>query len=222
MKGYKQAMTVIFFLSMIFSVVLYTGARAQEKIVPREVEERQREDLIREPREIREERLAPPPPAPVMLSEEDKEELSEFFKQIYPDIRVELKEMESTNPAAYDKKMQRLYREYIFLKRIEREEPERFSEAIELRKLSEEVNSIAEKYKKTQSESEKNGLKIQLNGTLSKLFDLRENERALEIDRIKERLSQLQQEMDERQKNKEQIIQKRLNELIGKDYLYDW
>ena len=90
MKSYKQAMTVIFFLSMIFSVVLYTRARAQEKIVPREVEERQREGLIREPREIREERLAPLPPAPVMLSEEDKEELSEFFKQIYPDIRVEL------------------------------------------------------------------------------------------------------------------------------------
>ena len=65
-------------------------------------------------------------------------------------------------------------------------------------------------------------MKKELKKVLYQLFDLREKERAQEMERIQERLARLHKEMEERKKHKDQIVENRLNELTGKGYLYEW
>ena len=102
------------------------------------------------------------------------------------------------------------------------EEPERYQEAIELRKFSRESTRLAETFRKSESENEREKIKKELYQILNQLFDLREKEKELEVERIKKNLERLQKEIQERKTNKEQIIQQRMNQLTGKSRLYEW
>ena len=164
----------------------------------------------------------PPPPAWVKLSDEDEQKIIQFSSTIDPNVRVNLENLKNENPDRYGRKIQRLYREYVFLKRLEEEEPQRYQEAIDLRKLSARADKLAEKYKKSDNDTERKQLKTDLKQILTNVFDLREKERFAEIDRIRTRLERLQTEMKERRENKNEIVENHLNKIIGKDHLYEW
>ena len=162
------------------------------------------------------------PEIPMELSEEELAKLMKFYQQIDPDIKIKLSRLRETEPFRYQMEIERLYREQEYLSRLEKEVPERYKAAIEMRRLSAGTEKMAELYKKTARESERSKIETELRNTLSQLFDLKEKEKKLEIERIRDRLGKLEQEMKERHKNREIIINNRLNELTGKGSLFEW
>jgi len=200
---------------------------AQEYKPPKNNKEQRNEHRVKMPKKITADEgqpplPRPPKPAPVKISEQQKNEIIEFYKQIESDIEKNLEQLRVRNPQKYERKLQNLYREYVFLNRKKEEDPELYRKAIELRKLSATVRVMANNYKKSDSDSERGKIRTKLRDTLSMVFDLKEKERVAEMDRIKKRLVRLQAEMVERQNNKDQIVENRLNKLIGKEHLYEW
>ena len=162
----------------------------------------------------------PPPPASVNLTEEDIAEIYRYISEMDPGADDRLKYQKQKNKYEYEHTMQQLYREISFLKRLKVEEPERYQEALELRKFSRESTRLAETFRKSESENEREKIIKELYQILIQLFDLREKEKELEVERIKKNLERLQKEIQERKTNKEQIIQQRMNQLTGKSRLY--
>ena len=164
----------------------------------------------------------PPAPTPVKLSDEEYEALLKFYQQIDPDIRTKMGKLKVDEPYMHQHMLEHLYQEQIYLSRLEKEVPERYKEAIEMRRISAGTEKMAELYKQTDDNSEKKKIEADLRHMLGQLFDLREKEKVQEIERIRNRLGKLEQEMQERRKNREIIINNRLNELTGKRVYYEW
>jgi len=174
--------------------------------------------------EIKEHEYLPPVPpmAEVRLTEKDLEYIYQYMSEIDPEGAKRLKNLQLKDKYHFNRQMQQLYREVMFLKRLKLEEPERYNESIKLRKLSRESGNLAESYRKSTDESEKEKIKQELRPILDRLFDLREKEKLAEIKRISEQLKRLRTKLEERNKNKELIIQNRLDQLTGKGNLYEW
>ena len=69
---------------------------------------------------------------------------------------------------------------------------------------------------------EQQKLKTQLRKELEQLFDLKEQERRLEVEMLERELKELKASLDARKNNKKEIINRRLNELIGKGDYLNW
>jgi len=54
------------------------------------------------------------------------------------------------------------------------------------------------------------------------LFDMKEKARSLEVELLSKELAQLKESLKVRKSNKGEIINRRLNELIGKGDYFDW
>ncbi len=208
------------YIITIVLIVLSQGAQslmAQEKLILKE-ETPKAEAIIVDELEV----PLPPPPAGVKLSEDELETLMEFYQQIDPDIRTKLAKLKLEEAYLYQHKIAHLYHEQEYLSRLEKEVPERYKEAIEMRRLEAGTEKMAELYHRSDNESEQKKIESDLRATLGQLFDLREKEKVQEIERIRGRLERLEQEMKERRKNRDMIITNRLNELTGKRSYYEW
>ena len=71
-------------------------------------------------------------------------------------------------------------------------------------------------------DSEKNGLISKLKTKLDELFEMKEKERALNVQMLEKELTQLKESLSVRQQHKKEIINRRLNELIGRDDYFEW
>jgi len=61
-----------------------------------------------------------------------------------------------------------------------------------------------------------------IRGYRHQLFDMKEKARGLEVDFLEQELAQLKESLKVRKSNKGEIINRRLNELIGKGEYLDW
>jgi len=71
-------------------------------------------------------------------------------------------------------------------------------------------------------ESEKPKIINDLKSKLNQLFDIKEKARSLEVEFLEQELAQLKEALKVRKSNKSEIINRRLNELIGKGDYLDW
>ena len=86
---------------------------------------------------------------------------------------------------------------------------------LESLKLSDEVMSCTD-------EAEKESLKNALKSKLNESFDAKTELRSSHITRMAEKLEEIKTQNEERKSNKDQIVEKRLNELVEKQGNLDW
>ena len=68
----------------------------------------------------------------------------------------------------------------------------------------------------------KETMKKELVSTLNELFDLKEADKKREISRLENELKKLNDMIDSRNKNRERIIDKRFNEMMGQPEYLEW
>ena len=71
-------------------------------------------------------------------------------------------------------------------------------------------------------ENEKQKIINDLKSQLNQLFDMMEKSRGLEVNMLEKELAQLKESLKVRKNNKGEIINRRLNELIGNGDYLDW
>ena len=89
----------------------------------------------------------------------------------------------------------------------------------EIRKLEEETDQMSRAYRETTDPEKQKQFRVELRMKVQALFDLRETERLEHIQQIEADLANLKTTLDQRRKNRDQIIERRLKELTDGDRL---
>lgn len=156
------------------------------------------------------------------LTSAQEQEVLEYLKQQFPERLERLEDIEDNRPFLYRRTLARLYREMQTLKRVKDNDPERYEELLQERRLEVESLELAQQYKETEDESEKQKIKTRLQKLLYEIFDYRQLNRQKEIERLEKRLAELKEQNDRRQEMKEEIVERRLLQLTGQESVLEW
>ncbi len=84
-----------------------------------------------------------------------------------------------------------------------------------------QTDALGAQYQKA-SDAEKAKLKDDLKKKLYELFELKESDRKEEYERLREKLDKLKETLNERQKFKDEIVKRKMEELIGESKHIRW
>ena len=158
----------------------------------------------------------------VGVGEQDEQEI---LKHISPDLKNELLKVKEVDPERY----RELLFEYSsgsyvyegYLGYMESFEKERYEAQKKINELELITESLGIRYEYA-NDNEKQKIISDLKSHLNQLFDAKEKARSLEVEMLERELVQLKESLRVRQQNKNEIINRRLNELIGKGDYLDW
>lgn len=108
-----------------------------------------------------------------------------------------------------------------YLGYMESFEKEQFEAEKKINELELLTESLGIRYEYA-SESDKQKIVTDLKSNLNELFDAKEKSRSLQVQVLEKELVQLKESLRVRKQNKNEIINRRLNELIGKGDYLDW
>jgi hypothetical protein len=200
---------LLFFASTLFA--------QEEEVLSRPDEEKIAEEKYQKAQELFEQyRLSRP------ISEDMAREILGFYSKIDPDMVSDMTLIKTENPKIYQDRLHHMEKEMRYLRRLQEGDPEQFEKSIKLRRLEGECNKLATQFRKSKDEAEKSKIEDDLRDLLNQLFEMKEQEKEIEIDRILKRVDKMRQEMEERKANKDNIIKIRLNQLLGKEHLSQW
>jgi len=172
---------------------------------------------------------APEPPEPeesshwefqhiLEMSEKDENEL---LKNLKADLRKDLRIIKKVDKEKYIdflRESQYKHMRMPFISRHEKVSHERERKIFEAEIKAE---ALAAKYVSAK-QSEKRSIREQLRTELNKLFVQKEERRQEEVEILQKELVELQKSLEVRQKNKNQIIERRVQELLEEDEYLDW
>lgn len=156
------------------------------------------------------------------LTEAEIAEIKEFLQKENPEQLEQLDKLKDERPVMYEKVLFHAFQRLEHLKRLEKKDPEAYKQKMEMFRLDTQVRALVKEYRDSDNESRKAKIKKELVPLLGKLFDLRQEDRKLELKHLKERVSELEGKLSSRAGNKEKIVENHLNKLLGKADDLDW
>lgn len=157
------------------------------------------------------------------LTPEQEQEALDHVKATYPEEKYQkLLELKGTRDMLYHRLLMRAYREMQYVDQLKERDPEQYEAMQEKEKLEKQTKELVDQYKSTENESQKEELKNQITELLNKIFDIRQQNREKEIQRLEERLAEAKANNEKRLQNKEEIVAERLNELLGEEKWMQW
>jgi hypothetical protein len=100
------------------------------------------------------------------------------------------------------------------MQRLEQDDPEMYRLLVEDNRLDREAQALARQVRAAKSD-EREKLRAELAVIVDKHFEVRQQRRELSLKRMEEELKRLREAIESRTKGREEIVQKRLTELIG-------
>ena len=152
------------------------------------------------------------------MSEEDEKEL---LKNLNRNLKTELEVIKRVTKNKYFQFLRESQFKNMrmpFLVKKEKEAHEREQKIFEAEIKTE---ALAVKYE-TAKEGQKQSIKNDLRKELNKLFEIKETRRKQEVEQLEQELKKLKKSLVARQKNKNNIIERRLQELLDEDEYLDW
>lgn len=156
------------------------------------------------------------------ITAEQEKEILEKIKKENPDEVKELMLIKKERPIEYRKILIQRQHEFERLEELKERDPERYEQKKKEHSLERRSRQLAEKFRESKNEKEKVKIKDDLSVVLSKLFDLREKDREIEIKHLNQKLEHLKSVLAERKKKKKEIVDRRLQELIGERDVLIW
>lgn len=161
------------------------------------------------------------PPLPAKVTPEQEQEALQFAQEFDPPLAEHLSELKIERPDRYKREIGRLLKEKMRLERLQRKDPERYEQVFKIHSMEAKSKALGRRYREA-DEAEKAKIKTQLQSLLGELFDLRNLDREEEVSRLEKRLDELRRSLAMREKNKEQIIERRLLQLTGEKSYLEW
>jgi hypothetical protein len=156
------------------------------------------------------------------LTPEQEKEAIEYVRKVYPDRVERLLAIKERRPLLYRTFLSRGYREMRHLEELKEKDPERYDQRMEEKRLDEEARNLAKQYGESDDESEKARLKDELKALLDRIFDYRQRNRQFEIEKLEKRLAELKESNQQRLDNKDEIVQRRLDQMLGRQREWEW
>ena len=161
-------------------------------------------------------------PEILYLTPEQEEEVIAYLRDTRPDRVDNLLDLKGRRPGLYRSFLSRAYREMRYLNRLKEDDPERYEQVAQEKKFEEEARLLAKKYRESEDENERVRLREDLKVLLDKLFDYRQMNRQFEIEKLEKRLEELKDVNERRLANKEEIVGRRLDEMLGTKRELEW
>ena len=156
------------------------------------------------------------------LTPEQERETMGYLRENYQDRIDELMALKKKSKLLYMKKMTQAYREMRFMKDLKEQDEERYKRVAEEKKLEKQVRMLVEDYWQTGDSLKKEDLRKSIWKLLSKIFDYRQINRQAEIEKLENKLKELKEVNDQRLANKDQIVEAKLNDLLGGNPEMEW
>ena len=152
------------------------------------------------------------------LSEEDETEL---LKNISKDLKKELEIIKNVNKEKYIELLRQSQYKNMAVPFMEKREKETWEREQKIFEAEIKAEALAAKYSKAR-QAEKENIKRDLKEELKTLFDKKEERRREEVSELEIQLQELKKSLEVRQKNKNQIIERRIQELLEEDEYLEW
>ena len=156
------------------------------------------------------------------ITPEQEQEILEKIKKENPNELEKLMQLKKDRPIEFRKILIQRQHEFERLEDLKERDPERYEQKKKEQFLEQQSRQFAEKFRTSNDEKEKTKIKNDLLVVLSELFDLREKDREEEIKLLNEKLEQLKLVLAERKKKKKEIVDRRLQEMIGERDVLIW
>lgn len=156
------------------------------------------------------------------LGQEWEKTILERIKAEEPEEIEPLRKEKLKNPARYEEQLAKFWNDLGRLERFKRENPARYNNLKKQLQLERDCRSVVQQFRKTNDAAQRAKLRIDLKNYLTELFNLRETEREEKVAELEQELAELREMLAFRAKNKDKIIEKRLNEMIGEGEKLEW
>jgi hypothetical protein len=163
-----------------------------------------------------------PPLPPPVLSDRQKSEVLSFIQKNMPSTYQSLMEIKGADPGRYNHGLLENYRIMMDLKALAKVDSEAYKDSLRAIQLEDESMKLSKQYRKASDDQEKGQITKKLKTVLSELFDLREKERSRRIKQLEQELARLKESLNNRKKNKDTIVQQRIDEITGKKENLEW
>jgi len=169
----------------------------------------------------REQRRRQEPEALYLNPDQEKEAL-EYLKEFHPGRGGDLLLLKASRPERYWTFLSRAFREMRYLEGLKEKDPERYERVSREKKLEREAWNLSRQYRQTEDDKVKARLKEELKNLLDQVFDFRQMNRQEEIEKLEKRLAELKENNQKRLANKEEIVQRRLKQILGDEKGMEW
>jgi len=228
---------VVFFVATVFTNIKSNAQEAERRPKKRKTFEavekenlekiRQLEETLLREREMRQRDFQQQEQLLHMMYEKDispeqEKELLETIKKENPEEVKELMLLKKENPIEFRKILIQRQYEIQRLSELKERDPERYEYKKKQQALERQSRQLVKKYRIGKDEKAKAKIKKELSSVLSQLFDLREKDREEEIKHLTEKLDHLKSVLAERKKKKQEIVERRVQEMLGEIDVLLW
>lgn len=170
--------------------------------------------------------LETPPTAPSITgySRVKPQDEKEILSKLPPELKADLLKVKEVDKESYEELLEQTsYTGFdMYAGFMEASEKERFQTDRKIEEMEVRTEALGIRYEHSSSENEKQKITTDLKSVLNQLFDMKEKSRSLEVEMLEKELKQLKESLKVRKQSKNEIINRRLNELIGKGDYLDW
>lgn len=165
--------------------------------------------------------LAPLPENFVLTPELEKEAL-DYLAQNYPQEAQDLPRFKPMDQRRYTMRLKAVLDEKARVEFLQKNDPARYEREMKIRDLERQSRELSESYRKSADEAARRTMRTNLNNVIAQLFDLREMNRQDEVKRMEADLKRLKETLEQRQKNRAGIIERRVQQLTGEAGIMEW
>lgn len=152
-------------------------------------------------------------------AEAGRELFEDFVKENFPDDAEEilswLEMLKDYKPDEYGNKIRESVKKIRMLKKVKDKDPEKYERHIKDFKLTIKCAKLGKEYKEAETEKEKGRIKDELKEVLVELFESKQAENEERIKQIEEKLSELKEKNSTRKEHREEIVNRRLEQIIA-------
>jgi len=171
---------------------------------------------------------------PQMIRErmqEKSEEFMNWLKENYPDEATKLEKLKEENPGQYMRAMGISGRKYGPIFQASKDNPQLVAVLKDQLALREKRNELLKQIRVTTDEKQKKALTKELEGIVSRQFDLIVKRKELAYEDMNKKLEELKKEIDQRKAEvekwkgkdfKNEQVKQRVNELVSKTEKFEW
>ena len=165
----------------------------------------------------------PKAPKVTGFSKVNSEDEKELLEKLSPELKAELLKVKELDQEKYEELLEETsYGSYdVYTGLMEPSEKERYEAEKKIEEWELRTEALGIRYEYA-SDNEKQKIVSDLKVVLNQLFDMKEKARSIEVEMLENELKQLKESLNTRKQSKNEIINRRLNELIGKGDDLDW
>jgi len=201
-------------LAAILALIMYDLSPAQEKTPART-------PRANAPLQGEKPPLAPLPENFVLTPELEKEAL-DYLAQTNPPEAQDLPRFKMIDHRRYTMRLKAVLDEKTRLEFFQKDDPARYEREMKIRDLERQSRELSESYRRSSDEAARRTLRTNLSTMIAQLFDWREMNRQDEVKRMEADLKRLKETLEQRQKNRAGIIERRIQQLTGEAGAMEW